>query len=66
MGRLKSLSKLGKILGDLNIEIEISEEIKSLNISTGKINLQRFCWHIFRLFYYPDLNLEELTHINYN
>ncbi|ACJ18501.1 class I SAM-dependent methyltransferase [Coxiella burnetii] len=64
---IKSLSKLGKILGDLNIEIEIPEEIKSLNIPAGKINLQRFFyWHIFKAFYHPDLNLEELTHINYD
>ena len=39
--KLKPLTKLGKTLGDLNIEIDIKESIDLLKIAWGKINLQR-------------------------
>ena len=61
------LTKLGKILGDLNIEIEIPDEISLLDIPQGKINLQRLLyWHVFKAFHHPDLSLDELNHINYD
>lgn len=61
------LTKLGKVLGDLNIEVEIPEEIDLLDIPTGKINLQRlFYWHIAKAFYRPDYSLDEMNHINFD
>lgn len=59
------LTKLGKLLGDLNLEIEIPEPIALLEIPAGKINLQRFFyWHVLKAFHHPDMSLEELNHIN--
>lgn len=61
------LTKLGNILGELNIEIEIPEKIKLLDIPAGKINIQRlFYWHFLKAFYHPDLTLDEMNHINYD
>jgi SAM-dependent methyltransferase len=61
------LSKLGKVLGELNIEIEVPEAIELLEIPAGKINLQRFFyWHVFKAFYRPDMTLDEMNHINFD
>ena len=61
------LTKLGKTLGELDIEIEIDEPIDLLEIPAGKHNLQRlFYWHIFKAFYRPDYSLEEMNHLNFD
>ena len=61
------LSKLGKILGELNIEIEITEPIDLLNIPTGRINLQRlFYWHVLKAYYRPEMSLEEMNLVNFD
>jgi arsenite methyltransferase len=59
------LTKFGKYLGDLNIQIDVPETIGLLDIPTGKIDLQRFFyWHIFKAFHHTTWNLDELNHIN--
>lgn len=64
---LEPLTKLGKILGDLDIEIDIPETIRVLNIPAGTINLQRlFYWHIFKAYYRPEMTLDEMNHINFD
>lgn len=61
------LSRLGKVLGELDIEIEVPEAIGLLDIPAGRINLQRlFYWHVFKAFYRPDMTLDEMNHINYD
>lgn len=64
---LQSLTKFGKYLGDLNIELDIEEDMPYLRIKKGKINLQRFFyWHIFKCFYKKDYTLDEMNHINFD
>ncbi|PIE65086.1 MAG: SAM-dependent methyltransferase [Desulfobacterales bacterium] len=64
---LVSLSKLGKSLGELNVEINIEEPVGLLGIPAGKINLQRlFYWHIFKCFYRPEWGIEEMNHVNFD
>ena len=61
------ITKLGNVLGNTKIEIEIPEDIALLDIEKGKIDLQRFFyWHICKLFYSSDLTLEEMNHINFD
>jgi ubiquinone/menaquinone biosynthesis C-methylase UbiE len=61
------LSRLGKVLGELDIEIEVPEAVELLEIPAGRINLQRlFYWHVFKAFYRPDMTLDEMNHINYD
>lgn len=65
--KIKPLTKLGKTLGELNIDIDIEEPIEFLNIPAGKINLQRFFyWHVFKAYYREDWSLEEMNHINFD
>lgn len=64
---LMPLTKLGKTLGDLNIEIEIEEDIPYLGIHKGKHNLQRFFYYkICKTYYRPDYSLDEMNHINFD
>tara|TARA_B100000579_G_scaffold403294_1_gene387203 strand:- start:486 stop:1505 length:1020 start_codon:yes stop_codon:yes gene_type:complete len=64
---LKSLTKLGKLLGELEIEIEIPEAIDILEIPAGRINLQRlFYWHVCKTYYDPGMTLDEMNHLNYD
>ncbi len=61
------LTKLGQSLGELDIEIDITEPIEVLGIPAGKINLQRlFYWHVFKAYYRPGMVLDEMNHINFD
>jgi arsenite methyltransferase len=61
------LSRLGKVLGELDIEIDVPERIELLDIPAGRINLQRFVyWHMLKAFCHPDLTLDEMNHINFD
>jgi arsenite methyltransferase len=65
--RLMSLTKLGKIMGDLNITITIDEEIELLEIPKGKYELQRFLyWFFIKAYYNKNLSLEEMNHVNFD
>lgn len=64
---LQGLTKLGIELGKLDIEIDIPDDIAVLDITSGKINLQRlFYWHVFKAFYDPNLSFDEMHHINFD
>jgi arsenite methyltransferase len=61
------LTRLGTILGDLDIEIDVPEAIDLLDIPAGKVNLQRFFyWHVMKAFHRPDMTLDEMNHINFD
>ena len=64
---MKNLTKLGIELGKLDIEINVPENIKTLDIPAGKINLQRlFYWYFCKAFYDPNLTFDEMHHINFD
>ncbi len=64
---LMPLTKLGKTRGELNLEIEVPEDIELLDIPAGKIDIQRlFYWHIFKVYYRPEMTLDELNHVNFD
>lgn len=65
--RLLPLTKLGKALGDLHIEVDVPEDIDLLEIPAGRIDVQRlFYWHVCKAYHRDDLELEELNHINFD
>lgn len=64
---LLPLTKLGKVLGDLHLEIEVPEDIPFLEISKGKIDIQRlFYWYIFKAYYKENFDIQEMNHINFD
>lgn len=65
--KLMPLTKLGKALGDLNMEVDVPEDVELLGIPRGRINIQRlFYWHFCKMFYREDLTLDEMNHINFD
>lgn len=64
---MEPLSKLGRVLGELGVEIDVPEAVDLLDIPAGKINLQRFFyWHVCKAFYRPEMTLDEMNHINFD
>ena len=64
---LMPLTKLGKTLGDMNIEIEIPEDIPYLGITKGKHDLQRFFFYkICKAYYRKEYSLEEMNQGNFD
>ncbi|MBM3349154.1 MAG: class I SAM-dependent methyltransferase [Betaproteobacteria bacterium] len=64
---LMSLTKLGRTLGELNIEIDIEEDIPLLGITRGRQNIQRlFYYKVCKSYYRPDYSLDEMNHINFD
>ena len=64
---LYSLSKLGKSLGELKVNINVEEDIPYLGIKKGEFDIQRFFyWNLCKLFYRPEFTMEEMNHINFD
>jgi hypothetical protein len=64
---LMPLTKLGKALGELDLDIDVPEAIDLLELPAGRINLQRlFYWHVFKAYYRPEMSLDEMNHVNFD
>ena len=64
---IEPLTKLGKALGELDMEVEVPEDIALLEIPAGRINVQRlFYWHVFKAYYSADMTLDEMNHLNFD
>ena len=65
--QLIPLTRLGKALGDLHVEVDVPEDIELLGIPAGRIDVQRlFYWHVLKMYHRDDYDLQELNHINYD
>jgi SAM-dependent methyltransferase len=64
---LKPLTRLGKTLAELDVEIDIPEPIDILGVPAGKINLQRFFyWHVLKAYHRPEWSDDENHHVNFD
>jgi SAM-dependent methyltransferase len=64
---LLPLSELGRVLGELHVEVEVPVAVDLLEIPAGRIDLQRlFYWHVCKMFYGPEMTLDEMNHINFD
>jgi len=64
---LRPLTRLGKVLGDLDVEVDVPEDIPLLGVKAGKMDLQRFMyWNIVKLFYDRSWSIEEMLHVNFD
>lgn len=64
---LLPLTKLGKSLGELHVELDVPENIPYLEIKAGKIDLQRFFyWHVCKAFYKEEYTIDEMNHVNFD
>lgn len=61
------LSRLGKALGELGVEVDVPDDVPLLGIPAGRIDVQRlFYWYFCKAFYRPDFSLDEMNHLNYD
>lgn len=64
---LMPLTKLGRALGELNVQIDVPADIPFLGIKKGRLDIQRFFyWNVCKLYYRPDWTLDEMNHINFD
>jgi SAM-dependent methyltransferase len=64
---LLPLTKFGKTLGELELEVKIEEDIPLLGIKRGTYDLQRlFYYHFFKAYHHRAYTLEEMNHINFD
>lgn len=65
--KLLPLTKLGKILGDLDTKIKIDDPVEMLGIPAGEFDIQRlFFYYIFKCFYKKDWTLEQMNLTNFD
>jgi len=63
----EAITKFGKSLSDMNIEISAPEDIPYLEIKAGRYNLQRFIyWNIFKCFWNDDFDFETNVMTNFD
>lgn len=63
----RAVTKFGKSLSDMNVDISIPEDIPYLEIRAGRYNLQRFIyWNIFKCFWDDDFDFETNDMINFD
>jgi arsenite methyltransferase len=64
---MESLTKLGKALGELKVDIDVPEDVSYLGIKKGKLDIQRFFyWNVCKLYYRPEFSIDEMNHINFD
>jgi SAM-dependent methyltransferase len=64
---LRPLTKLGKALHDLRVQVEVPEDVALLGINAGRYDVQRLIyWHVAKLFWNDHLTFEENHHLNFD
>lgn len=64
---LRPLTELGRQLGEIDATLNLPDGIPLLNVPPGEISLHRFIyWHVFKAFYNPEMNFEEMLHVNFD
>jgi len=63
----EAITKLGKSLSELNVEISVPEDIPLLQIEAGKYDLQRFIyWNVLKCFWNPDFDFNANVMVNFD
>lgn len=63
----EAITKFGKSLSDMNMDIMVPEDIPILEIEAGKHNLQRFIyWNVFKCFWNDDFGFETSVMVNFD
>jgi SAM-dependent methyltransferase len=63
----EAITKFGKMLSDLKLEIEVPEDIPVLEIKAGKYDLQRFLyWNMFKMYWNDTMDWESNVITNFD
>jgi SAM-dependent methyltransferase len=64
---LRSLTRLGQALAELNVEVDVPEAVPLLGIESGRYTIQRLIyWHFAKLFWNESFSFEENHHVNFD
>jgi arsenite methyltransferase len=64
---LRPLTRLGKALAELRVEVEVPEDVPLLGIKAGRHDIQRLLyWHVAKLFWNDRMTFEENNHVNFD
>lgn len=64
---LLPLTRLGEVLADLHVTIDIPEDVPLLGIRAGKQDIQRlFYWNFAKLFWNDEFSFDENHHVNFD
>ncbi|HXU87959.1 MAG TPA: methyltransferase domain-containing protein [Methylomirabilota bacterium] len=64
---IRPITRLGKALADLHIDVEVSEDVPLLGIKAGRYDVQRLIyWHVAKLYWNDGFSLEENNHVNFD
>jgi len=64
---LRPLTRLGKALAEVHVEVEVPEDIPYLGIKAGRYDVQRLIyWHFAKLFWNEAFSFEENNHVNFD
>jgi len=64
---LRSLTKLGQALAELEAEVDVPEDIPYLGIKAGRYDVQRLIyWHFAKIFWNKAYSFEENNHVNFD
>jgi ubiquinone/menaquinone biosynthesis C-methylase UbiE len=64
---MESLTRLAHALADLRAVVDVPEEVRTLGIPAGRIDVQRlFYWYFSKLFWNDDYAFDENVHVNFD
>jgi len=65
--RLRPITRLGQVLAELEVEVDVPEDVELLGIAKGTYDVQRLVyWHFAKLFWNPTMTFEENNHVNFD
>lgn len=61
------ITRLGKVLSDLNVEFDLTTDVPELEIKAGRYNLQRFIYyHVLKCFWNDNMTFDENVLVNFD
>jgi SAM-dependent methyltransferase len=64
---MRSLTRLGQALSELDVKVEVPEDVPLLGIKAGEYDVQRLIyWHFAKLYWNPAWSFEENVHVNFD
>ena len=64
---LRSLTRLGQALAELQVEVDVPEDVPLLEIKAGRYDVQRLIyWNVAKLFWNEKMTFEENNHLNFD
>lgn len=64
---LRPLTRLGRALAELEVEVDVPDDIPLLGIKAGRYDVQRLVyWNIAKVFWNENMTFEENNHVNFD